>query len=217
MKVEFHAHSNFSDGKPDPVDMVKHAKKMGLDAIAITDHNEIMGSLKAKEADIEGIEVITGAEITSKEGHILSLGVDELVPAGLSAKDTVDAIHALKGFAIAAHPYDVYRKGVGDCILHLDFDGVEIVNGHTFGSKKDVSALCDGLGLRKIGGSDAHTLDEIGMVYCEFKGGWREGLRAEECIIHSKHVFSRAFMHGWGLLERHGLKKTLKRGLKLLK
>jgi len=96
----------------------KQAKRIGLSGIAVTDHNEIRGALEALKFSSSDFRVIPGVEVSSAAGHILALGVEEVVARGLPADETVDRIHALGGVAVAAHPFDRLRQGVGGlCIL----------------------------------------------------------------------------------------------------
>ncbi len=201
MIYELHTHSTFSDGANTPKQIVEHAMK-ALDGIAITDHNVIEGSLEALKYAAEGFEVITGVEVSSTEGHILALGVSENVERDKSVKETIDAIHSLGGIAIAAHPYDRYRKGVGDEILRNDFDAVEVMNGHTFGNRKNVRKLCEQSNIPMVGGSDAHTIGEIGSVTIEFEGDWRQAIKTGKVRIRSwpRH---RIFLNHWaGIVKR---------------
>ena len=92
INADLHVHSNYSkDSLITPKDLVYYAKKRGLTAVAVTDHNQIEGSWKiAKEVDFL---VIPGMEVSSADGHIVALNVKELIPRGLSAGETVDRIH----------------------------------------------------------------------------------------------------------------------------
>ncbi|MEM2918362.1 MAG: PHP domain-containing protein [Candidatus Altiarchaeota archaeon] len=160
---DIHIHSNYSDGVNSPEEIVRYAKKIGLSGIAITDHNEIRGSLKAMKFQDKNFNVIPGIEISAIEGHILALYVKEKISALLSAEETIEIIHKLGGIAIAAHPYDFFRGGVRDLIFKLKFDAIEIENGHTLYSTKKPSEIKKS-NLPLVGGSDAHSLDEIGSV-----------------------------------------------------
>ena len=75
-KVDLHMHTTHSDGVYSPAELVTKAKELGLDAISITDHDNINGIEEAIEAgDSMGIDVIPGVEISSefngREVHIL--------------------------------------------------------------------------------------------------------------------------------------------------
>lgn len=164
MKIDIHTHSSYSDGVNTPEEMVNHAKKIGLDGIAITDHNVIEGSIKALKYNSENFTVIPGIEISSIEGHILALGITELIERAIPAEEVIEKIHELGGIAIAAHPYDRLRSGVGDLIHKLDFDAIETVNGHTLLNTWGMVSISEDVGLPMVGGSDAHCLDEVGCV-----------------------------------------------------
>ena len=80
--VDLHTHSNRSDGTDTPEELVIKAKKCGLEAIALTDHDTFMGIEEAVEAGKRnGIEVIKGAELSSSENgvkfHILGYFFNE--------------------------------------------------------------------------------------------------------------------------------------------
>ena len=79
--VDLHAHTTASDGSYTPTELVRYAKKMGLSAIAITDHDTVAG---VEEASIEGrklgIRVIPGAELSTRmddcDVHMTSLFIN---------------------------------------------------------------------------------------------------------------------------------------------
>lgn len=90
-----------------PRTLVKRAAGR-LDVLAITDHDEIRGALVARHfarARPElGVEVVVGEEISTQNGHLLGLFLEELVPPGLPALTTIERIHAQGGLAVVAHP-----------------------------------------------------------------------------------------------------------------
>jgi predicted metal-dependent phosphoesterase TrpH len=211
MLFEIHCHSTYSDGTATPKEIVAYAKSLGLSGIAITDHDIIEGSLEAVKHSSSGFAVVPGMEVSSEEGHILALNVRELIPRDISAKDTINRIHSLGGIAVAAHPYDLRRRGVGDLITRLPFDAVEVMNGHTFGSKKDPKRICEGLGISMVGGSDAHTLNEVGSVLVEYDGADAiESIKSGNVRIRSRSMAYLLLNHGVGLIKRKSA-KALKR------
>ena len=63
MSIDLHVHTNFSDGTDSPEDIIKKAEIIGLNTIAITDHETIDGLSKVKESKVN---VISGVEISAK-------------------------------------------------------------------------------------------------------------------------------------------------------
>jgi 3',5'-nucleoside bisphosphate phosphatase len=80
-KVDLHLHSHVSDGQLSPAELVRTAARVGLDAIALTDHDTAGGVDEALEAaEIHGCAVIPGIEISSRWGehefHVLGYWID---------------------------------------------------------------------------------------------------------------------------------------------
>src|SRR4030042_5024673 len=102
IKADLHVHTTYSkDSLITPKDLVYYAKKRGLNAVAVTDHNQLEGAYKiAKETDFF---IIPGMEVSSNDGHIVALNIHEPIPRGLSAVETVELIHKAGGGAIACH------------------------------------------------------------------------------------------------------------------
>lgn len=83
--IDLHTHSTESDGTFTPEKLMEEAKKAGLSAIALTDHDTLSGISKARDtANAYGIEFIPGVELSTtyaeKEVHIVGLFVDENNP-----------------------------------------------------------------------------------------------------------------------------------------
>ena len=158
-------HSSHSyDGLCSVEDAVKVAKAKGLNSIAITDHNTISGHTEARKLSQHGFVIIPGVEISSADGHILGLGVSELVPRGLSAKETVKRIKKQGGIAIAAHPFALGRKP--SLVYRAKFDAIETLNSRAlFISNPLARRFAERNEIPMVAGSDAHRCDEIGLAY----------------------------------------------------
>ena len=167
INVDLHVHSNYSkDSLITPKDLVYYARKRGLTAVAVTDHNQIKGSLKiARETDFL---VIPGTEVSSADGHIVALNLSELIPRGLSAPETVDRIHRAGGIAIAVHPYAWFKGSLTSHVKDAKFDAVETINASAFPfnrCKRKATEIAQKLGLPSVGGTDAHYGPTIGYGY----------------------------------------------------
>ena len=171
VRADLHIHTAHStDGKEAVKRVVHKAMKIGLGAIAITDHNVVSAWGEALEqAEKDGIILIKGEEVSSSEGHILAYGINERVRKGMSPEETVDAIREQGGLAVAAHPYRM-SNGLGEkAVRRVDFDALEAINSRSTSRVNDRGRrLAEELGLPMTGGSDAHSLDEIGAAYTIF-------------------------------------------------
>jgi predicted metal-dependent phosphoesterase TrpH len=172
MILDPHIHSTYSsDSTASPRDIVKKAKSIGLDAIAVADHNTIKGALATVEEakKIDNFVVIPAMEISSSKGHIVALGIKEDVKKGLSPEETVKKIRELGGIAIAAHPFVSYREGLCDHVKELDIDAIETLNSrYVFGySNWRAKNLAEKRNIPEIGASDAHFLGAIGSCVTE--------------------------------------------------
>jgi len=166
IKADLHVHTTYSsDSLITPKDLVYFAKKRGLNAVAVTDHNQLEGAYKiAKETDFL---IIPGMEVSSGDGHIVALNVQELIPRGLSAPETVERIHEAGGVAIACHPF-VFFKGCLKENVNSMFDAIEIINARAFPFKRSVKKAeetAKKFGLSRVAGTDAHYGPQIGCAF----------------------------------------------------
>ena len=183
--ADLHLHTIYSyDGTAPLAAVLNRAKQLGLDVIAITDHDEIRGALKAVElAPKYGVEVIPGVEITTADGDLLALFITQKVDAGLSLVETVLRVRELGGVCIAPHPMAggmgmkslkartilkaLRNPRVADTLI-----GIETYNGTSIDriSNQYANILASRLKIAKTGSSDAHIIDTIGFGVTEFEG-----------------------------------------------
>ena len=190
-KADIHIHSNHSDGLasiPEIMEYVQH--KTDLSVIAITDHNTVEGALYARSlADRYDFEVVVGTEVSSRDGHILGLFIEDDVAPGMSPADTIQAIEEQGGVAIIAHPFS--NKGVfgplgrtvfAEAVQEGAFHALEVYNSLPFlvWANGVAAKLAGGNGIATTGGSDAHVIEAIGKGYTLFRGTTADQLRT--CI-----------------------------------
>lgn len=105
--AELHVHSEYSYDGRDPVELiVAQAAAVGIDALAITDHDDFRAAAELQRlAPPAGVIPIPGMEVTSAAGHVLALGIDGPISAGLSFDATLEAISAAGGISVIPHPF----------------------------------------------------------------------------------------------------------------
>ena len=170
LKFDLHVHSYYSkDGFETVHEIILEAKRKGLDGIALTDHNTINGIKEAKKIGIKNdIIVIAGCEIKSMYGDILAYGVTDVIKKCMSVAETIYAIHENGGIAVAAHPYpEISHRTKMYQFLNLGFDAIETKNARSLLMNNISRKKAEKLKIPQTGGSDAHSLREIGNAYTE--------------------------------------------------
>ncbi len=224
-KADTHVHTKYSgfnkysiaqfpDSISEPSMVVKAAIRRGLDVLCITDHNSIAGAFKAQQyAAGKEIEVIVGEEVSTTEGEVIGLFLQERIDPWLGAEETAKRIHEQGGIAIAPHPFSPHCSCLGRRAQNLDLDGVEVFNAihRDPYSNKLASSNFIGNGKAITGGSDAHSIEMVGNAYTTFSGISAEDLRAS--IRHKSTYFggevtSLAACVRWSQGAAHGNKQS---------
>ncbi len=209
MLVELHCHTNFSigekvvvEGLNTPEEILKHAKRLGIGAAGITDHDEIDGSLLAKKLEKKyGVVVITGQEVTTRSGHVLALGTTEWIRPRMTVQETIDEIHKQGGIAVAPHPFDIYNKGIKEKALlcdamegfnSLNVDRVSNTKAYRFGKIHN---------MVMIAGSDAHCIEMMNRGIISVKADDMDGvlraIKKGSVIIEKADYHSAKIIKDW--------------------
>jgi predicted metal-dependent phosphoesterase TrpH len=166
IKIDLHVHTYYSsDSLITPEELVYYAARRRLDAVAITDHDRVDGAIKI--AQEKNLLIIPGIEVSSLNGHVLGLNVQEPIPKRLGVDETVDKIHDAGGIAVACHPVTFFKGSLGEH-TNSRFDAVEVINASAFPfnySVKHGERLASRLGISRVAGSDAHYGPEIGCAH----------------------------------------------------
>ena len=172
--ADLHVHSAAShDGKDSLTALAAQAKKLGLHAIAVCDHD-----LCTAAEPTDDVLLIPSVEISTREGHILGLflnaPVDDCVLSNdpmPSAADAIDAIHAVGGAAVLAHPF-APQKCDEELLRSIAVDAVEAVNARAAlhkGANERALALAKAKNVPVCAGSDAHEAGELGGCHTVFE------------------------------------------------
>lgn len=200
MKFDLHIHSNYSDGHASVKDIIKAARRRGLDGIAITDHDTMRGIPAAKKYIKEqklDLILIPGIEVATSEGHLIVLGVDKPPERKKSPEETIETAHDLGGIADVPHPYHPFRNAIGRI---PDADAVEVYNSkHLFGLANGRARLeAKRRGLSMVAGSDSHFVETIGMGVTEIEAedvdGVLEAIRAGRTRIVGRRTPPKFFI-----------------------
>jgi len=205
MLFDIHVHTNISPCSDLCIaDVLKQARACGLDGVCITDHQtmEIRKHLREGLQD-NGLCVIFGIEYTTDHGDFLLFGPFENISLDLSAIELLNQVRQAGGVAIAAHPFrsnrpvseHLVREGFCRVVESVNGRNTPIENLQAEKWRKELSLTC-------CGGSDAHSLDELGTVGTRFSipvrsrndliFAFKNGLCHPECSTSNNLVEVRA-------------------------
>jgi hypothetical protein len=174
--VDLHCHSRGSfDSLSSPKDMMKAALDRGLTHLAITDHDRVDVAQEARASAPSGVTVIVGEEVKTRDGDLICVFLEEAIPPGLSAMETIAAAREQGGLVGIPHPFDRMRgsmlRGASMASLAPHVDWVEAHNARVVGhGNEDAAAFAREHGLPGIAASDAHSIMEIGVAYVAVDG-----------------------------------------------
>lgn len=168
IRAEFHCHTEYSpDSLVELSALLKACDERGIDKIAITDHSNMQGALKAHKMAPE--RVIVAEEIATFEGEILGYFMTEEIPQGLPAVEVVRRLREQGAFISLPHPFDPHRSWWSERTLDqiLPYlDGLEVFNARCRREEYNKEAYAFALehGKALMAGSDAHALSELGRA-----------------------------------------------------
>jgi predicted metal-dependent phosphoesterase TrpH len=191
--IDMHFHTQFSDTNVKIKDVIKKSKKLGI-GVAITDHNEIQGAIKAFK-NKDGVIIIPGIEVSCIEGpHILLYfySIIELeqffnnylknkknknpyMATKTTVEELLDETSKYNCLKVAAHPYgySISNCGLYKCIKKAyvnpdvmnKIDGIEVINGAMSRQLNNKAIrLANMTNKINTGGSDGHCLFQLGKT-----------------------------------------------------
>lgn len=194
-KYDLHIHTHYSPCSINkPADVLKRAVRLGLNGIAVTDHNEIKGALEAKALNNNpDFEVIIGEEVMTDQCEVLVYYVKEKIKPG-KYENVIKEIRKQGAVCSIAHPF----SGGGRAHISLKFfeklprellpDAIETFNGRIIikSANRRAKALAERLKLAQTGGSDGHFLFELKTGYTTFDRDLKTALRQRKTVSGGK-------------------------------
>jgi len=178
MRIDLHCHSEASPDSSSPLgEIPDRCVEKGITIQALTDHNCIWGAQKLREIvrvrnDLP-LSIIVGEEISTSEGELVGLFLQEEIEAGLTPEQTVAAIKRQGGLVLLPHGFDPLKR------WHLriearkkitsSIDIVETFNSRISRPRWNRAAVrwAEERGVPMSAGSDAHTIADIGNAWVE--------------------------------------------------
>ncbi len=163
MKLEFHIHTPYSDG----LNPISYLRWYGRDKLLIiTDHDTIKGSVAYSKyrKTVLAEEILCVRD--NRKVEIIGMFLTENIKPGMDFLETIDKIHEQGAIAIAPHPLDQARYGLGED-AHKYVDVVEVFNAKIDDPKLNDLAKTLFKDALTIVGSDAHYPLALGSTMIE--------------------------------------------------
>ena len=191
IRVGLHLHSRYSPDSITPLEkLVERARELGLERLALTDHDTAEGALELKRREPK--LTIVGEELKTTEGEVIGLFIDRTLEPYRHPEEVLDEIHALGGITYLPHPldrrrYHFYPERIVELAPRIDV--IEVHNQWAAPeANAAAAALARELGKAASCGSDAHAPPELGHCWLEMEefsgpGDFLENIRGASIVI----------------------------------
>ncbi len=180
MLVDLHVHTSVSSpcSQIEPRLLVRAAKEMGLDALCVTEHEELEGAEVARRLGEEaGFPVFRGVEVYTECGDMLVFGAcRRRYPVTTPFAELLEEVRGLGGVIIPCHPcrgslgfHHTLGEEKAEFLLS-SVDAIEVRNGGSSPeSNQAAEVYASHYGLPGVGGSDAHFIMQLGRCLTVFE------------------------------------------------
>ena len=177
-RFDHHAHTTLHspDSILDPQDLIARARSIGLDGVVITEHDVQWHADELAEwsKDADDFLLLSGAEISTREGHFLVYGLPDLtdIEPGILLADLLKIVKRLDAAIVAAHPFRWDQDF--EAIVHDHgpvFDALELVSSNvTSDTRRKTERLLRARAgvMGATGSSDAHDVQTVGCYHTLF-------------------------------------------------
>jgi predicted metal-dependent phosphoesterase TrpH len=213
--ADVHVHTRFSDGWFTVESLAEAALIAGLQAVVVTDHDEVAGGFELRNYCSRRqlpLTVYPGSEVTARfagnDIHILALGIEDDIPPWQDPEWTIDAILHAGGVPVLAHPF---KSGSGYLSSGAPLNpnlpvAIEVVNTSIADidrfdpRRRNQSRNDQALELQNeraadflgpVGGTDAH-FRTVGRGLTAYRGDLLDAIRDAETAVLTTTAFERA-------------------------
>src|SRR3990170_2233836 len=137
-KADLHIHTSDGDGLDSVEAIFEHVEaRTELDVVAITEHDSLETALRARETWARGgfrFDFVPGVEVTTLEGHVVALYVEEPLPSLRRVEETIEAVRRQGGVCFVPHPMSWLTRSIGPgtfgrvAAAGLSFDAIELAS-----------------------------------------------------------------------------------------
>ncbi len=177
MKFDLHLHTNrhSPDSVTDPFDLLRAARRAGLDGVVLTEHDYLWpdDELAELRSFDPGLVILSGMEVTGRGGDVLVYGVTDPkpLPRGIGWAELVREVHRQGGAAVAAHPNrwgQPFERLVRETGVELE--GIEVMSNNMDDELRVKAAdlLVRYPQYAQLGNSDSHAPATVGCCYTDF-------------------------------------------------
>lgn len=173
MVFDLHVHSRISPCSHLGIStLLEAARRRGLDGVCITDHESTRAvELISEGVQSDGLVVLVGREYATEQGDFLVYGPGRDAPAGLGPQELLEHVSAAGGAVVPAHPFREGRPTDTRWLRAPHFRTLEGVNGRcTPQENRRALNWAAAQGMAVVGGSDAHSSEEVGGAVTVFGG-----------------------------------------------
>ncbi len=194
MLIDLHNHTwpRSHDSILEPRDLAHRARAAGLDAICLSEHDNIWPQEEVDRlcADTDFL-ILPGAEVSTEHGHILAFGITQYAFGMHKIDRLARHVHGNAGVLVAAHPYrrqmpwsanpQDWETAIQQAALNPAYPycvALEGLNGRGSEQENRFSRdLLRYLGLPETAGTDSHAVHDIGKVATYFESDAIHDLR----------------------------------------
>jgi predicted metal-dependent phosphoesterase TrpH len=203
IRVDLHVHtrrySPCAEGL-DPAQLADCLAPARLHGMVITEHDHLWSwdEITALNRLSPYGRIYRGIEVSSCNGHFILIGLDRQPPppAGISVRDLLDYLHPSDAAVIWVHPYLNYGSTSAALTADMMPQGIhalEVASSITIGEQsRHAHSLAHRRGWAAVGGSDAHTIGQVGCAYTLL----RELPADEKALAHAIRQGACRAVHG---------------------